>query len=175
METIACENCSAPIGKLEEARVWLDRPVCEACDARIRAKQRRTGPALPWLAGLTAAAVAALLLGGFASWKVLAAPPVAPTAPSAPSVEVTRYDWANGDPPIRMIRKEEGFCYLTAVCGGFNGGGEIANVYVDDDGYWCLGGQTGTGFLRLSAVSVRRPVAKYEAAAKPAAAKPAAE
>ena len=73
-----------------------------------------------------------------------------------------------------MIRKEEGFCYLTAAAGAFNGGGEVANVYVGDDGYWYLGGQTGAGFLRLSAVSVGRPVATYEVAPKPAA-EPAAE
>ena len=161
-DVMECSNCSAPIGRLEDAHVWLDRPICEACDVRIRVKQRRRAGLVPiWLAAATAVAAAvaalALLLGGFAAYRAYAAPPAA---------EVSRYDWKNGDPPVRMIRKEEGFCYLTALSGGFAGGGEVANVYIADDGYWYLGGQTGTGFLRLSAVSVKRPVGKYAPAAE---------
>ena len=125
-DVMECSNCSAPIGRLEDAHVWLDRPICEACDARIRVKQRRRAGLVPvWLAAATAVAAAvaalALLLGGFAAYRAYAAPPAA---------EVSRYDWKNGDPPVRMIRKEEGFCYLTALSGGFAGGGEVANVYV---------------------------------------------
>jgi hypothetical protein len=66
------------------------------------------------------------------------------------------YSWKEGQEPVRMIHKDEGFCMLTHVGGALNGGGEVAMVYIADDGYWYLRGATGTGFLRLSAVSVKR-------------------
>lgn len=51
--------------------------------------------------------------------------------------------WHQGNPPIRLIRKEDGYCALTLVTGHFQGGGEVAGVYIGDDGYWYLGGQSG--------------------------------
>lgn len=50
--------------------------------------------------------------------------------------------WSQGQPPVRLIRAEEGFCALTQVTGSFQGGGEAVRVYVGDDGYWYLGGDS---------------------------------
>ena len=54
-----------------------------------------------------------------------------------------------------MIHKDEGFCYVADVGGAFNGGGEVARVYIGDDGYWYLHGSTGHGFLVVGAVAVK--------------------
>ena len=67
------------------------------------------------------------------------APAAAPA--QAPAAFETRR-WQQGDAPIRLIRKEEGFCALTLVTGSFQGGGEMVRVYVGDDGYWYLGGDS---------------------------------
>ncbi len=69
-------------------------------------------------------------------------------------VEYQEYQWERGGAPVRMIRKEEGFCYLTRVNGEFAGMGEQARVYIGDDGYWYL---HGTAFkpLAATAMSVR--------------------
>jgi hypothetical protein len=50
--------------------------------------------------------------------------------------------WRQGEPPVRLIRQEEGFCALTQVTGSFQGSGESVRVYVGDDGYWYLGGDS---------------------------------
>ncbi len=38
----------------------------------------------------------------------------------------------------RLIRVDEGICYLTRVTGDFNGNGEWAHVRPTDDGFWNL-------------------------------------
>ena len=48
--------------------------------------------------------------------------------------------WRQGEPPLKLIRRDEGFCVLTMVTGHFQGSGEKVRVYVGDDGYWHLGG-----------------------------------
>jgi len=54
--------------------------------------------------------------------------------------EYQQYKWSRNDPPVRMIAKDEGFCFLSEVGGHFAGGGEAASVYIGDDGFWYLGG-----------------------------------
>jgi hypothetical protein len=56
--------------------------------------------------------------------------------------QVETAKWSQGQPPVRLIRVEEGFCALTQVTGSFQGGGESVRVYVGDDGYWYLGGDS---------------------------------
>lgn len=65
--------------------------------------------------------------------------------------------WRQGEPPVKLIRKEEGFCALTGVGGGFAGGGEEAHVYIDDDGYWYLGGKSMQSGMSADCVIVRYP------------------
>jgi hypothetical protein len=50
--------------------------------------------------------------------------------------------WHQGEPPLRLIREDEGFCALSLITGHFQGGGELVKVYVGDDGYWYLGGHS---------------------------------
>ena len=71
------------------------------------------------------------------------APPPAPsTAAGAESLttEYRQYEWQRGGAPVRMISKDEGFCFLSAVGGHFAGGGESVRVYIGEDGFWYLGG-----------------------------------
>ena len=53
------------------------------------------------------------------------------------------YTWVNGSNPVKMIPSTCGIAFLTYVQGKFAGGGEIVKVYVDQDGYWYLGGHQG--------------------------------
>ncbi|HEV7402566.1 MAG TPA: hypothetical protein VGO11_06565 [Chthoniobacteraceae bacterium] len=65
--------------------------------------------------------------------------------------------WAQGEPAVRLIRKEEGFCALTKVTGAFEGGGEAVQVYVGDDGWWYLGGISQQDGVAAECVVVRFP------------------
>src|SRR4051794_4165820 len=58
--------------------------------------------------------------------------------PAAAPLKVTcvEYRWKRGEPPVRMIRKDEGVCYLSQVQGHFAGAGESVGVYLDADGFW---------------------------------------
>ncbi|QTN32928.1 hypothetical protein HZ994_11530 [Akkermansiaceae bacterium] len=69
--------------------------------------------------------------------------------------EVITYSWTKGDGPVRMIHQDDGFCFLSMMAGGFNGGGERLHVYIDDDGFWKLAGHTGRTLTRGSAVALR--------------------
>ena len=59
---------------------------------------------------------------------------------NSPKFEFTTYRWDYNEPPVRMIHKDDGFCYLASLGGAFDGGAEGARVYIDDDGYWYLHG-----------------------------------
>lgn len=59
------------------------------------------------------------------------------------------YVWEAGKPPLKLLRKEDGICVLSAVSGKFDGN-ELVHVYLDDDGYWHLGGSA--GFVRGAAM-----------------------
>ena len=72
-----------------------------------------------------------------------------------PPFEYQFFQWSKGEPPVKMISKDEGFCYLTVINGAFGSGAEGANLEIRDDGYWYLWGTTGTSFLRLKAVAVK--------------------
>jgi hypothetical protein len=73
----------------------------------------------------------------------------------APKFEYIRYSWQNNGPPVKMIHKDEGFCYMADLGGALNGGGEAARVYLADDGYWYLHGTTAHGFLVAGAMAVK--------------------
>jgi hypothetical protein len=69
--------------------------------------------------------------------------------------EYQTFTWEAGQEPTKMIRQEDGFCYLSSISGALDGGGEAARVYVGEDGFWYLGGETLNGYLKLSAVAVK--------------------
>lgn len=73
--------------------------------------------------------------------------------------EYETFTWEAGQPPTKMIGKDEGFCYISAITGALDGGGETAKVYIGDDGAWYLGGETLNGALNLTAtaVKIKRP------------------
>lgn len=73
----------------------------------------------------------------------------------SPKFEYTTYRWENNGPPVKMIHQDEGICYLSGIGGAFQGGAEVARVYVHDDGYWYLHGSTGQGLLVVNATAVK--------------------
>jgi len=75
--------------------------------------------------------------------------------PAAGSAPYELKTWRQGDPPLRLIRKEEGFCALTMVTGSFQGGGEMVKVYVADDGFWYLGGESQQEGVAAECIVVR--------------------
>lgn len=50
--------------------------------------------------------------------------------------------WEQGQPHVKMIHSSKGFAALTYIRGNFAGGGEYVYVYVAQDGYWYLGGDS---------------------------------
>lgn len=71
------------------------------------------------------------------------------------SMSYSFYHWNKGDPPVKMIHGDEGFCYLTAVSGTFQGLGESVKVTLEEDGFWYLSGHAGSNALAGSAVGVK--------------------
>ena len=63
--------------------------------------------------------------------------------------------WSQGEPPVRVIREDEGFCALSMVTGEFNGAGESVRVWVGDDGWWYLGGSSNQKQVAAECVVVR--------------------
>jgi hypothetical protein len=51
---------------------------------------------------------------------------------------VTVHHVNQGDPDLRMIRADEGVCFLSGMSGKFEGGGEKIGIYVDDQGWRTL-------------------------------------
>ena len=88
-----------------------------------------------------------------------------PPAPVPPAQSVEFHHWKQGDEPLKLIRKEEGFCALTSVTGNFEGAGEIVRVYIEEDGYWYLGGTFHQQDVAADCIVVRYPVPAAMAAA----------
>jgi hypothetical protein len=78
---------------------------------------------------------------------------VQPTSDKAVPFETRT--WRQGEAPVRLIRKEDGFCALTQVTGSFQGAGEMVRVYVGDDGYWYLGGDSHQEGVAAECIIVR--------------------
>ena len=68
--------------------------------------------------------------------------PLAPRGGQAAGEAVEFHSWHQGEPAVKLIRRDEGFCALTSVSGQFEGSGELVEVYLADDGYWYLGGRS---------------------------------
>jgi hypothetical protein len=75
--------------------------------------------------------------------------------PAAKAAPFETRTWRQGEAPIRLIRKEEGFCALTLVTGSFQGGGEMVRVYIGEDGYWYLGGESHQEGVAAECIVVR--------------------
>ncbi len=102
------------------------------------------------LLALTAfALLGAVALAQFSGEPANPSPPSTPGAASDPVIpegrplSVEMRTWRQGEPPVRIMPKDDGFCALSLVTGHFQGGGEIVKVYIGKDGWWYLGGQSG--------------------------------
>ena len=82
-----------------------------------------------------------------------------PAAAMASGWNVEFRHWEQGQPALKLIRKEEGVCALTGVTGHFQGSGEQVRVYVGDDGYWYLGGTSHQEGVAADCVIVHFPSA----------------
>ncbi len=60
-----------------------------------------------------------------------------PGCTNPPIVRVVR--WQHGDPTLRLLPADRGFCYVSGLGGALEGGGEGVRVFVDD-GTWFVGG-----------------------------------
>ncbi len=68
-------------------------------------------------------------------------------------LEIKEYTWHQNDPPVKMLGRLDGFCFLSFVGGKLHGGGEEVGVFLRD-GYWQLGGRAGAP-LAARAIAVR--------------------
>ena len=94
---------------------------------------------------------AALACGIF--FLVSAAAPPATESIIVQGLEFAR--WEQGQPPVKLIRSSEGFCALTMVRGRCKGGGENVRVWVEEDGFWYLGGHSHQADVSAECVVVR--------------------
>jgi hypothetical protein len=77
--------------------------------------------------------------------RVRAESSVGPNPGSGPvprGAQVSFAHWDQGQQPVRLIKRDEGVCFLTGVSGHFQGAGENVRVWIAEDGYWYLGGQS---------------------------------
>lgn len=77
---------------------------------------------------------------------------VKPRRPQLFSTEIREVTWKRGSPPMRLIREDEGMCFLTMIHGGMLDAGDTAGLHLGDDGFWTL---QGTGhILEASAIVI---------------------
>jgi hypothetical protein len=63
--------------------------------------------------------------------------------------------WDTKSGPVRMISKDEGFCFISGVGGRYEGNGEEAKLTVGTDGVWRLDARSGQGSMTVRAIGVR--------------------
>jgi hypothetical protein len=86
--------------------------------------------------------------------RVIAAAGEGGQGPNLTALATRQFSWSQGEPPVRMIHKDEGFCFLTRVGGGFEGGGEVVLIELRDDGYYYLTGGSGQSGVHAEATAV---------------------
>ena len=106
--------------------------------------------------------LAAAILVIFSPFAQAEEPPPPFTAAAATAQVMSGWNvefrhWEQGNPDLKLIRKDEGFCALTGITGHFQGSGEQVQVYVGDDGYWHLGGTSHQEGVAADCVVVRFP------------------
>ena len=112
-------------------------------EAEVRTLHLKAAPpsGVTWL-GVSLIALVPLIAVIVLAWRGQRCP--APLPGAAPVVinqqKLTFHKWKKGQHAVRLIRADEGFCFLTSVKGHFQGGAEFVYVRVEDDGYWHFGG-----------------------------------
>jgi hypothetical protein len=86
-------------------------------------------------------------------------------APGTYKANIAEQAWKVGDPPVKLLKKEEGFAVLSGITGNFVGLGEEVQISLADDGVWCLQGRSGQSELAAKATTIT--ISKI-GAAKPA-------
>jgi WD40 repeat protein len=71
------------------------------------------------------------------------------------SDDVREYRWSQGQPAVKMLKRDEGICYLAGVGGTMRGYGEQVRVQLADDGFWYLEGKTAQAELSGKAIALR--------------------
>jgi hypothetical protein len=61
---------------------------------------------------------------------------------TAGRVVLSEHRWEPGRAPVKMLHRDEGFCFLAGVEGDFLGRGESIEVFIDKDGFWYLHGRS---------------------------------
>lgn len=112
------------------------------------------------------AALLACAFLGLAAHPVIAQQPENQPNDSTPAADksarfgdVEFRQWHRGEPPVKLIPKDDGFCALTSVAGRFAGSGEQVGVYIGADDYWYLGGKSDQEGVSASCMIVRYPAA----------------
>jgi hypothetical protein len=67
---------------------------------------------------------------------------------------VNEHSWKRGQPIVRLMQKNRGFCFLASVSGHFAGYGEAARVCVTKEGFWSLDARSGQDALSATAISI---------------------
>jgi hypothetical protein len=55
----------------------------------------------------------------------------------------SEYFWTQGQAPVPLYSAGYYSCFLTGLSGDFEGGGEVVRTFVDDKGWFFLGGSSG--------------------------------
>jgi hypothetical protein len=66
--------------------------------------------------------------------------------------------WSHGDPALRLLPADKGFCYVSGMGGDFQGGGESVRVWIDD-GTWWVGGYSCQPSLWVEVTCMEWPAA----------------
>jgi hypothetical protein len=82
-----------------------------------------------------------------------AAVSVRPSSPKIFGTDIREVTWTRGSPPIKLLRQDQGLCFLTMVTGGMQGDGDSAGLKLANDGYWYLSGSG--NILSAGAVVIR--------------------
>jgi hypothetical protein len=78
---------------------------------------------------------------------------VKPRRPQVFATEMREAFWKQKSPPVRLVRADEGMCFLTNLHGGMRDPGDSAGLRLGDDGFWYL---QGTGrMLGASAIVIQ--------------------
>ena len=98
------------------------------------------------------------ILGGASKQPAVGASAMCITAkaPNWLDAKFEQVEWRQGEKPLKVIHKDQGFCVLASVSGHFDGPGEMVKVYLDEqDGYWYLTGKSAKEGVRATAIIIR--------------------
>jgi hypothetical protein len=66
----------------------------------------------------------------------------------------TEHEWRPVSGAVRLLGKDEGFCFISGVCGMFAGDGEDVYVTLGENGAWYLDGASKQASVAVRAIGV---------------------